>query len=114
MSARTYIVRATLFNANGNSREAQLPFSDLGGALRYADFLRAMSVKAAVWSRGPKASAAEPLSAELNLVQAAIDWAEDTGSCHFCSFSEGRSGIDDKPHDVDCQLARVLAAREAS
>ena len=38
----------------------------------------------------------------LEAGQACLDWAEDTGECHICSY-DGPAG---KPHDEHCPLRK--------
>lgn len=37
--------------------------------------------------------------------QACLDWAQDTGDCHLCSYDGGAG----KLHDVQCPLRRLVA-----
>lgn len=43
--------------------------------------------------------------AAIQLVQACIDWAEDTGDCHFCG-----DFIRKKVHDEDCPVREFIEA----
>lgn len=35
--------------------------------------------------------------------QVCLDWAQDTGSCHVCTYD----GVADKPHDDFCPLRKL-------
>jgi hypothetical protein len=35
----------------------------------------------------------------LSCLESALDWAHDTGECHFCSYDSGLA-----PHGEDCPL----------
>ena len=51
-----------------------------------------------------RAGAASPtLDAKLReMGQACLDWAKDTGECHFCDYASGPNADDERPHVDDC------------
>ncbi len=41
--------------------------------------------------------------------QAALDWAHDTGACHFCGYDKSAK----RPYDAECPLLEMLRELDA-
>ncbi len=44
--------------------------------------------------------------AAVALAEAAVDWVDDTGECHFCAYNR-----DGQTHDSDCPVEAYEAAK---